>query len=948
MAGRLTAYAYPGLGVTTYDYDANDNPINMRQSDRAATFTYDYLDRLLDESWTGNDDPSARIDQITRIRDANGNLTRVSQDGSEGTYFRQITYDNLDRPVGFSDSRGLSWRVDYEDNGNRSSVTHAGGDIVRYAYDDANRLSEVTLPGAMGVARYTYEANGLPQSLVRPNGTRTDWGYDAANRPTAMTHQYADGSRTAFTAEYFGDGSRSRLQEDRGELGVWETTFTYDDNSRMTGWTRGTPENLRTTTLTLDAVGNRLAEQEVGEGYHRDRTYDLITGHRIGSYNEVISLDGQVDQNRQVIFDYDGYGNRIGKTTMDHLANTAVRTDFVYDARNRLRRVAHEGAVRHHFDYDDLNRRIRKSGDSRQAEAIQYVWDELSVLDEFSDTGLGQAHLASYHFGLQRLAVSRVGDRHSWYHHDPMASIADLSGGDGNLVEAVTYDPFGKREEIFQGADGGWNRYAFTGHEFDAELGLSYAKARFFDHDIGLFTNADPLRGTFDQPPSLHRYLYANGNPSLFFDPTGESSADYYENRLHKLALDQDQNTFVKHAKALFYIGGYTLRTVVDGISFGSLTRAENALEKYATGEIDGWEATQQIAVHGGITAVAVVTVALTGGLAAFATRAAGGAVVAGFVGAAASGAASVGVNDLIAMEHGEQQGFSPPSAYLKGAAFGLGVTALAKAAMKFNRNILPRKPKASTTQASKNAPKNTASHRTERTPTPVAGQSKLRAFNEFRLGKREMMTSTGKGTGGAAPAGRFSNRDLMIQANRQRTAQLRAKHGGKIKAANSPSKTSSRKPGSPGSVKHTDKFHAKRRAYEKYAQRQLAKGNKPLGIRAWADKSGYTKGMERHQANIRRARSGQEIHHFATNKHSRFTSLFEDITNIYGLDLDGTWNKMLLPHRGRHTHGYHEFVLEEMRRAHRAARGDVKDFLTNFRENVIDVVIEDPGILYR
>jgi hypothetical protein len=146
---------------------------------------------------------------------------------------------------------------------------------------------------------------------------------------------------------------------------------------------------------------------------------------------------------------------------------------------------------------------------------------------------------------------------------------------------------------------------------------------------------------------------------------------------------------------------------------------------------------------------------------------------------------------------------------------------------------------------------------------------------------------------------------------------------------------------------RHSADYNAKQVAYGKYKTRQVAQGNEPLGIRAWAG-DGYTAGMARHKLNIRRSMSGQEMHHFATNKHSFYAPRFKRIVRRYGLDLDGDWNKMLLPHRGRHPHSYHDRVFEGMDAANKAARGDVDSFLQMFNRNVIDPVVADPTLLYR
>gem|GEM_PF-2351100 len=66
-----------------------------------------------------------------------------------------------------------------------------------------------------------------------------------------------------------------------------------------------------------------------------------------------------------------------------------------------------------------------------------------------------------------------------------------------------------------------WNRFTYTGHEFDPETGLYYFKARFYDPELGRFASEDPYLGDSLTPPSLHRYLYAYASPLRYVDLTG-------------------------------------------------------------------------------------------------------------------------------------------------------------------------------------------------------------------------------------------------------------------------------------------------------------------------------------------------------------------------------------------------------------------------------------------
>lgn len=60
---------------------------------------------------------------------------------------------------------------------------------------------------------------------------------------------------------------------------------------------------------------------------------------------------------------------------------------------------------------------------------------------------------------------------------------------------------------------------------------------------------------------------------------------------------------------------------------------------------------------------------------------------------------------------------------------------------------------------------------------------------------------------------------------------------------------------------------------------------------------------MELKQQNL------NQLHHYASNKNQTYTPQFEEVAKKYGLDLEGDWNKELLPHKGRHPNNYHGYI---------------------------------------
>ena len=114
-----------------------------------------------------------------------------------------------------------------------------------------------------------------------------------------------------------------------------------------------------------------------------------------------------------------------------------------------------------------------------------------------------------------------TGSNRLFYHSDRLSSVNGLTNQGGTLIEGYMYDPYGKQTVIvnpvlggpvdFSGSDmwtvGGastvYNTNMFTGQRFDAETGLDYYKARYYQVDLGRFISRDPAKAD----SNLYRYV---------------------------------------------------------------------------------------------------------------------------------------------------------------------------------------------------------------------------------------------------------------------------------------------------------------------------------------------------------------------------------------------------------------------------------------------------------
>ncbi len=100
-----------------------------------------------------------------------------------------------------------------------------------------------------------------------------------------------------------------------------------------------------------------------------------------------------------------------------------------------------------------------------------------------------------------------------------------VTNSSGTVEELVDYYPYGDIR-LDEKAGTFSEQRKFTGHEYDADTGLSYMNARYYNGKIGRFVSQDPLvlknpEKVLEDPQSLNYYAYSRNNPLRFIDPTG-------------------------------------------------------------------------------------------------------------------------------------------------------------------------------------------------------------------------------------------------------------------------------------------------------------------------------------------------------------------------------------------------------------------------------------------
>ena len=108
-------------------------------------------------------------------------------------------------------------------------------------------------------------------------------------------------------------------------------------------------------------------------------------------------------------------------------------------------------------------------------------------------------------------------DAVNYIHRDHLGSSTAVTDAQGSLIEESEYYPNG------QLASGGYEtKFGYTGQEKDWEGNqLNYYGARYYDAQLGRFTQPDSILPDPYDPQQLNRYAYVRNNPVIYTDPSG-------------------------------------------------------------------------------------------------------------------------------------------------------------------------------------------------------------------------------------------------------------------------------------------------------------------------------------------------------------------------------------------------------------------------------------------
>jgi RHS repeat-associated protein len=504
--------------VLTTTFDAGGNVIGQTDGlGRTTSYAFDALNRLVQTT-----DPLGRQTQYSY--DGAGNPTTLIDAAGQTTSY---AYDaaNERTAVSYSDGKTPAVSLTYDADGQRTGMTDGTG-ASTYQYDSLHRLTRST-DGAGHQVSYGYDLRGDLTGLTYPSGKQVTHGFDPAGRLASVKDWLGHTSSFAYDP----DGDHTGTTYPNGIKGA----FDYDQTDRVVTMSyiggsssQGGGPTLMSFDYTRNSLGQVSAVSTGGPAETTSYSYTPIN---------------QLSEDNKAPFTYDHADDlvQLSKTDITYdIANEAVTesgggaSSLVYDVRgNRIQQTGHSPQS---YGYDQANRLIAfgshatyaydgtglRSGKVVNGTPQSFAWDLAEGMPLLLADGTSQ-----FIYGPNGQPLEQIASNGTvlWFHQDQLGSTRALTNSSGVLAARYGFSPYGQRPGDDPGDKGAAaiTPLLFARQYTDAESGLQYMRARYYDPSAGQFLTRDPLNLVTRSP-----YLYASGDPVNRTDATGayDESAD--------------------------------------------------------------------------------------------------------------------------------------------------------------------------------------------------------------------------------------------------------------------------------------------------------------------------------------------------------------------------------------------------------------------------------------
>jgi len=424
------------------------------------------------------------------------------------TYNTQGMVSGLDRDVaGTLMNSGLGTMVSLSDNynydkfGRFDNHAHTIGGNAAYSLD-------MTYNKAGGITLKDANAGGVTNAAALDYTLH--YTYNATN-PHQLDNVVDSKSGIQSHYQYNSSGSIKEIQDPAAD---GPQTFYWNEEQ----WLSGVSNTLGTHHYVYDHKGERIMKSSVQKSSVQVNDQNIDDVQYLDPYTLYINP-------YYVVTELQG-GDKVSKHYYMNTQRVATDISINYqgptpmagpqqpNAPNPQKPSADTASVNYNAAFADLQETLAQLGQPKldvehmgKQPTLEQYYPEL-IKTQHSNSTMAAKNSAQ--------SVTRV---LFWYHPDYLGNVDLVTERDGKTYEFFTYNPWGEQMHHYNANTFGFTSpYRFNSKEKDAETGLHYYGARYYQSKLSVWMSVDPLAAKY---PSMSPYNFSGNNPIMYVDPNG-------------------------------------------------------------------------------------------------------------------------------------------------------------------------------------------------------------------------------------------------------------------------------------------------------------------------------------------------------------------------------------------------------------------------------------------
>ncbi|NRN70994.1 Type IV secretion protein Rhs, partial [Kibdelosporangium sp. 4NS15] len=382
----LGGYITPsGMNAKLHEESDGTFTLTFHSSEEKWRFTeYGRLLSQADRNGNSNTFHYNQFGSVHSIVDSQGRVTSVFTNHAAhitritdptGTDVATYEYNSNSQLTSFVDRNGHTIKLEWDADWNLASITDPSGNKYCFDYDDAHRITKVSVPNSATPLDTTFEYQSGKTVQRDPKGNATTYHFDSAGRQTkavdALGHEQSQSWTANSDIQTTTDGMGNVSERRYDPLNNLISTKLPTGATNTIGYTSAahpySPTSLkdpagREVTREYDGPGNLTKIRSVGLNSDIDtRTYNYPKG----------TLATAKDGNGNITsFGYDAAGNLTSVTPPAPMGTTR----YQYDSLSRIVQVTDGRGRKIGYDYDKFDRVVRVTDDSDNDKTLLEIW----------------------------------------------------------------------------------------------------------------------------------------------------------------------------------------------------------------------------------------------------------------------------------------------------------------------------------------------------------------------------------------------------------------------------------------------------------------------------------------------------------------------------------------------------------------------------------------------